>query len=93
VLSASRICHTIPRETVPKYSLYRRLGGPQSQCGHHGEERTLLPLLGVETRLLDCPALFILSDLKVHKLVEKLLYSFGMGSHTHDTINRIICME
>jgi hypothetical protein len=29
---------------IPQYSLNRRLGGPQSQCGSFGEKRNLLPL-------------------------------------------------
>jgi hypothetical protein len=34
------------------YPLYRRLGGPQSRSGRYGEEKNLLPLPRIETRLL-----------------------------------------
>jgi hypothetical protein len=33
--SRPRPCFT-PRERAPRYSLYRRLGGPQSRSGHRG---------------------------------------------------------
>jgi hypothetical protein len=32
----------------PWYSLYKRLGGPQSQSRRSGEEKEFLPLLGIE---------------------------------------------
>jgi hypothetical protein len=32
--------------------LYRRPGGPQIRSGRYGEEKNLLPLLGIEPRLL-----------------------------------------
>jgi hypothetical protein len=35
----------------PQYPLYRRLGGPQSQSGHDGENNRL-PLPGIELQLL-----------------------------------------
>jgi len=42
-------CFT-PREQ-PWYLLNRRLDGPQSQSGHFGEDRNLLPLSGIEPRI------------------------------------------
>jgi hypothetical protein len=41
---------TLPLEKEPQVPLDRRLGGPQSQFGRCGEERNLLPLLGIEPR-------------------------------------------
>jgi hypothetical protein len=38
----------LPPGGQPRYPVYRRLGGPQSQCGRYGEEQSLLPLLGIE---------------------------------------------
>jgi hypothetical protein len=40
----------------PQYSLHRRLGGPQSRSGCHGEEKNLLPLPGIEPQFLCRPA-------------------------------------
>lgn len=34
-----------------------RLGGPYSWSGHYGEDRNLLPLLGIEPRFLCCKTL------------------------------------
>jgi hypothetical protein len=39
----------------PRYPLYRRLGGPQSWSGRYVEEKNLLPLAGIQPRLLGCP--------------------------------------
>jgi hypothetical protein len=41
---------------LPRYPLYRRLGGPQSRPGCSGEEKNLFPLPGIESRLLGRPA-------------------------------------
>jgi hypothetical protein len=41
-------------ERTPRYKLYRRLGGPHSRSGRYGE-KNLLPLPGIEHRLLGCP--------------------------------------
>jgi hypothetical protein len=38
--SASRPCRFTPGERAPRYPFYRRLGGPQSRCGRHGEVPT-----------------------------------------------------
>jgi hypothetical protein len=43
---------TLQREKGPRYPLDGRLGGFPDQCGRYGEEKNLLPLLGVESRLL-----------------------------------------
>jgi hypothetical protein len=48
--SASRPGRFTPGEE-PQYPLDRRLGGPQSRSGRCGEEKNLLPLPGIETRL------------------------------------------
>jgi len=49
-----------PAALVPVKShpcpLYRRLGEPQSGYGHFGEQRNPLPLFGIETPFLNCPA-------------------------------------
>jgi hypothetical protein len=37
-----------PRGKVPRYALYRRLGGPQSRSEHRGYRKNSLPLLGIE---------------------------------------------
>jgi hypothetical protein len=37
-----------PRERAPRYPLYRRLGGPQSRSGQHGEVKILDPT-GIRT--------------------------------------------
>jgi len=39
---------TLPQGKERWYPLVRRLGGPQSQFGHGGEEKNSLPLLGIE---------------------------------------------
>jgi hypothetical protein len=44
-----------PQENSPPHPLYRRLGGSQSRSGHYGEENNLLPLQGIEPRLLRRP--------------------------------------
>jgi len=36
----------------PQCPLNRRLGGPQSQFGHSGEENNLLPFLGFEPQII-----------------------------------------
>jgi len=38
------------RGNIPRYPLYRRLGGPQSWYGRGGEEKISLSLPGIETR-------------------------------------------
>jgi hypothetical protein len=40
----------------PQYQPRRRLGGPLSGSGHCGEETSLFPLLGIESRFLSHPA-------------------------------------
>jgi hypothetical protein len=35
----------------PRYPLYKRLGGPQSQSGLYGEEKIPLPLPGIELQI------------------------------------------
>jgi hypothetical protein len=37
-----------PRGNSPRYRLDRRLGGPHSRSGSYGQEKNLLPLLGIE---------------------------------------------
>jgi hypothetical protein len=44
----SRSGRFIPRERSPRYSLDRRLGGPQSRSGRGGEEKNSQPLPGLE---------------------------------------------
>jgi hypothetical protein len=39
-----------PRERTPRYSLDKRLAGPQSWCGHRGLRKNPLPLPGMEPR-------------------------------------------
>jgi hypothetical protein len=43
-------------ENSPQYPLGWRLGGLWSQCGLQGEEKNLLPVLRIESRLLGHPA-------------------------------------
>jgi hypothetical protein len=43
--------------------LYRRLGGPQSQTGHYGEEKYLFPLLGIDPLFLGHPVFSLVSIL------------------------------
>jgi hypothetical protein len=43
-----------PRPSSPRYPLYKRLGGPQNRTGCY-EEKNLLPLQGIEPRLLGRP--------------------------------------
>jgi hypothetical protein len=50
--SSSRSYRFAHRETVP-VPTDMRLGGPRSRCGRYGEEKNLLPLPGIEPRLLD----------------------------------------
>jgi hypothetical protein len=45
-----------PRGKDPRYSLYRRLGGPQSRSGHRGYRKNPLPLPGIEPRSPGRPA-------------------------------------
>jgi hypothetical protein len=39
---------TLPLAKVPPVSIERKLGRPQSQSGCFGEEKNLLPLLGIK---------------------------------------------
>jgi hypothetical protein len=60
----------LPPEKEPPYQLYRRLGGPQSQSGRHGEVKILashrdlnsdpLVVQPIASRYTDCaiPALY-----------------------------------
>jgi hypothetical protein len=48
--SASRLGRALPPGKDPRYPLYRRLGGPQSQSGHTDWRRNFLPLPGIERR-------------------------------------------
>jgi hypothetical protein len=47
---------TLPLGKVPLMPVLKRLGGPQSQCAHFGEEKNVLPLPGSEPQFFDCPA-------------------------------------
>jgi hypothetical protein len=38
-----------PQGKSPWYPLSKRLGGPQSQSGHGGEEKISQPVLGLES--------------------------------------------
>jgi hypothetical protein len=53
---ASRPSRFTSGETAARYPLDRRLGGPQSQSGPREEEANILPLPGIEPRLLCIPA-------------------------------------
>jgi hypothetical protein len=53
--SASRPCRLTPGGNSPQYPLDRRLGGPQSRSGCYKEEKNILPLLGIELRILCRP--------------------------------------
>jgi hypothetical protein len=46
----------LPLGKIPWYPFYRRLGGPQRHSGRCEVEKTLLPLPGIESRFLGCPA-------------------------------------
>jgi hypothetical protein len=46
----------IPKETALDTHFHRRLGGLQSQSERYAKEKYLLPLLGIESRLLSRPA-------------------------------------
>jgi hypothetical protein len=46
----------IPLRKSPRYPFHGRLGGPQSRSGRCEVEKNLLPLPGIELRLLDRPA-------------------------------------
>jgi hypothetical protein len=46
----------LPRGNNPRYTLDRRLGGPQSLFGRGGEEQNSQPLPGIEPRSSDRPA-------------------------------------
>jgi len=41
-----------PQEKSPWYPSDRRMGGPQSQSGHGGEEKNSQPLLGLEPLII-----------------------------------------
>jgi hypothetical protein len=78
--SASCSCCFAPCETVPRtHCIGGWLGGPQSRSGHYGEEKSLLPLPGIEPRLLSCPACSViailteLNNLQIFIWQEKLL--------------------
>jgi hypothetical protein len=53
--SASRLGRITPGKIVPRYKLYRKLGGPQSRSGRCGKEKNL-PLPELELLLLGRPA-------------------------------------
>jgi hypothetical protein len=36
----------------PQYPMYRKLGGPQTWCGHHGEEKNLSSLRRIKPNFL-----------------------------------------
>jgi hypothetical protein len=87
--SASRFGRFTPQEKSPRYPLDRRLGGPRSRTGSYGEEKNLLPLLGIEPRLLGRPARSLVviqtqlshTSKKQHACLLGLLFdSVGKGS-------------
>jgi hypothetical protein len=47
----------------PWYKLDRRLGGPQSQCGHCGEEKNTQPLPGFEPPIIQTVAQLYTTEL------------------------------
>jgi hypothetical protein len=66
----------------PWCPLHRRLGGPQSQSGHSGEEKNYQPLPGLKlpiihpsTILLSYPGSAIVQDYKTCGYVDKWLHS------------------
>jgi len=60
----------------PRYSLYRRLGGPQSWSGHFEEEKNLLPLRELEHTIVELAA-------------EKEYFYFNPYSVRKDSVNFI----
>jgi hypothetical protein len=51
-MKVSGQCHAFhPRGRDPRYSLVRRLGGPQSRSGNRGYKKNPLPLPWIEPRL------------------------------------------
>jgi hypothetical protein len=48
--SVSRPDRALPPGKVPRYPLYRRLGGPQSRSGRRDHKKNPLPLSGIEPR-------------------------------------------
>jgi hypothetical protein len=51
-----RVQVALPVERTPQYQLNWRLAGPRSRSVGFGEEKNLLPLLGIELRYLANPA-------------------------------------
>jgi hypothetical protein len=82
-----------------QYPLYRRLGGPQSQSGHYGEKKNLLPLLGIESWLVGLPAcnliaiLSELSRLRVLTAKGKKKNVLHKGCRLHEILPRICIFE
>lgn len=37
---------------VPRHPVSKLMGGPHSQYGHFGEEKNLLPLPGIQSRII-----------------------------------------
>lgn len=46
--TGSHSCRFTPGENCLRYSLYRRMCGPQSQAGHYEQEKNLLPFPRIE---------------------------------------------
>jgi len=42
--------------TEPQYPLNKRLGGPQGQSGHFGEQKNLLPLAEIKSQIIQSTA-------------------------------------
>jgi len=57
-----------PQGKSPWYPLYTRLGGPQSQSGHSGEEKNSQPLVGLEPPDRDNFTLLLQLNLQVVEL-------------------------
>jgi len=75
------VCH---RGKTPQYPTSKRLGGPHTQYGHFGEEKSRLLLLRNEPRFIRCPAcslVTLLTALHLHCVV--LNYAQGQKVHCH----------
>jgi hypothetical protein len=64
VSSQLRALAALSPRKEPRYPLDRRLGGPQSRCGHCGEKKNLMSLPGIKPQFFDHPGTGIYSYYK-----------------------------
>jgi hypothetical protein len=76
-----------PQGKSPWYPLDLRLGGPQSQYGHGGEEKNSQPLLGIKPPIIQPITYFFIKN-TVNLFFHITTFLFGFPTHYMYNLNK-----